>query len=229
MIYITGDTHIPIDISKLNTTNFPQQKLLDKDDYVIICGDFGGVWDNSKEELFWRKWLLEKNFTTIFCDGNHENFDLLNKFPVEEWNGGKVHFINDSVIHLMRGQVFTIDNLKFFTMGGATSIDKYRRKEGVSWWKEEIPSNKEFEEAFNNLDKHDWIVDYVISHTASMRIMEQMGYIKENNALNKFFDMLEGDLEYKHWYFGHFHNSIGIDEKHTMVYNEIIELKDGEI
>ena len=229
MIYITGDTHIPIDISKLNTTNFPQQKLLDKDDYVIICGDFGGVWDNSKEELFWRKWLLEKNFTTIFCDGNHENFDLLNKFPVEEWNGGKVHFINDSVIHLMRGQVFTIDDLKFFTMGGATSIDKYRRKKGISWWKEEIPSNKEFEEAFNNLDKHDWIVDYVISHTASMRIMEQMGYIKENNALNKFFDMLEGDLEYKHWYFGHFHNSIGIDEKHTMVYNEIIELKDGEI
>ena len=229
MIYITGDTHIPIDISKLNTTNFPQQKLLDKDDYVIICGDFGGVWDNSKEELFWRKWLLEKNFTTIFCDGNHENFDLLNKFPVEEWNGGKVHFINDSVIHLMRGQVFTIDDLKFFTMGGATSIDKYRRKKGISWWKEEIPSNKEFEEAFNNLDKHDWIVDYVISHTCSMRIMQEIGYIKENNALNKFFDMLEGDLEYKHWYFGHFHNSIGIDEKHTMVYNEIIELKDGEI
>jgi len=224
MIYITGDTHIPIDISKLNTTNFPQQKLLDKNDYVIICGDFGGVWDNSKEELFWRKWLLEKNFTTIFCDGNHENFDLLNQFPVEEWNGGKVHFINDSVIHLMRGQVFTIDDLKFFTMGGATSIDKYRRKEGISWWKEEIPSNKEFEEAFNNLDKHNWIVDYVISHTCSMRIMQERGYIKENNALNKFFDMLEGDLEYKHWYFGHFHNSVGIDEKHTMIYNEIIKL-----
>ena len=229
MIYITGDLHGGIDISKLNAKNFPQQKLLDKDDFVIVTGDFGLVFDNSKEELFWRNWLLEKNFTTIFCDGNHENFNLLNQFPVEEWNGGKVHFINDSVIHLMRGQVFTIDDLKFFTMGGATSIDKYRRKEGISWWKEEIPSNKEFEEAFNNLDKHNWIVDYVISHTCSMRIMQERGYIKENNALNKFFDMLEGDLEYKHWYFGHFHNSIGIDEKHTMVYNEIIELKDGEI
>jgi len=229
MIYITGDLHGGIDISKLNAKNFPQQKLLDKDDFVIVTGDFGLVFDNSKEELFWRNWLLEKNFTTIFCDGNHENFNLLNQFPVEEWNGGKVHFINDSVIHLMRGQVFTIDDLKFFTMGGATSIDKYRRKKGISWWKEEIPSNKEFEEAFNNLDKHNWIVDYVISHTCSMRIMQERGYIKENNALNKFFDMLEGDLEYKHWYFGHFHNSIGIDEKHTMVYNEIIELKDGEI
>jgi len=171
--------------------------------------------------------LITKNQGKVAFTGNC--FPLLNQFPVEEWNGGKVHFINDSVIHLMRGQVFTIDDLKFFTMGGATSIDKYRRKKGISWWKEEIPSNKEFEEAFNNLDKHNWIVDYVISHTCSMRIMQERGYIKENNALNKFFDMLEGDLEYKHWYFGHFHNSIGIDEKHTMVYNEIIELKDGEI
>jgi len=74
MIYITGDTHIPIDISKLNAKNFPQQKLLDKDDYVIICGDFGGVWDESKEEMFWRNWLHERNFITLFVDGNHENF-----------------------------------------------------------------------------------------------------------------------------------------------------------
>ena len=229
MIYITGDLHGGIDISKLNAKNFPQQKLLTKKDYILICGDFGLIWDNSKEELFWRNWLHERNFTTIFCEGNHENFDLLNKFPVEEWNGGKVHFINDSVIHLMRGQVFTIDDLKFFTMGGATSIDKYRRKKGISWWKEEIPSNKEFEEAFNNLDKHNWIVDYVISHTTSMRIMQERGYIKENNTLNKFFDMLEGDLEYKHWYFGHFHDDIRIDDKHTMIYYDIIELKDGEI
>ena len=229
MIYITGDLHGGIDISKLNMKNFPQQKQLTKKDYVLICGDFGLVFDNSKEELFWRNWLHERNFVTIFVDGNHENFTLLNKFPVQQWNGGKVHFINDSIIHLMRGQVFTIDGLKFFTMGGATSIDKYRRKEGISWWKEEIPNKKEYNEAFKNLDKHDWTVDYIISHTISMRIMEQMGYIKENTTLNKFFDMLEEDLEYKHWYFGHFHNSVGIDEKHTMIYNEIIELKDGDI
>jgi len=52
MIYITGDLHGEIEISKLNAKNFPQQKLLDKEDYVIITGDFGLVFDNSKEELF---------------------------------------------------------------------------------------------------------------------------------------------------------------------------------
>ena len=225
MIYITGDLHGSHDSFKLNTTNFPQQKQLDKEDYVIICGDFGCVWNNSKEDLYWQKWLNNKNFTTLFIDGNHENFDLLNQYPIEQWNGGKVHFIQDSVIHLMRGQIFTIDNLKFFTMGGATSVDKHRRIEGKSWWKEEIPNKKEFDEALDNLEKHNWMVDYVISHTCSMRIQKQLIYIKENNPLNSFFDMLEKDLKYKYWYFGHFHNSLGIDDKHTLLYNEVVQLK----
>lgn len=84
MIYVTGDLHGHIDISKLNTKNFPEQKYLTKKDYVIICGDFGLIWDNSKQELYWRKWLENKNFITLFCDGNHSNFDLLNQYPVEQ-------------------------------------------------------------------------------------------------------------------------------------------------
>ena len=76
---------------------------------MIICGDFGLVWDNSKEEKYWLKWLNDKKYTTIFCDGNHSNHSILDAMPVSIWNGGKVHFINDSVIHLMRGQVFDID------------------------------------------------------------------------------------------------------------------------
>lgn len=43
MIYITGDIHCPIDVSKLNTKQFPKQKIMTKEDYVIICGDVGLV------------------------------------------------------------------------------------------------------------------------------------------------------------------------------------------
>lgn len=225
MIYITGDTHIPIDISKLNMTNFPEQKTLTKNDYVIIAGDFGGVWDGSKEELYWRKWLNEKPFTTLFIDGNHENFNLLNAYEVKKWNGGRVHFIEDSVIHLMRGQVFDFFGLKFFTMGGATSIDKSYRTPNKSWWEQEIPSQAEYQEAMYNLDTHNWDVDYVITHTTSRSRMEEMGYIKENNSLNTFFDELEENLSYKHWFFGHFHDEIDFkDHKHTLVYNRILML-----
>lgn len=225
MIYVTGDTHIPIDIRKLSIKNFPEQKNLTKDDYVIICGDFGGVWDNSNQELYWQNWLEERNFTTLWVDGNHENFDMLETFEVKEWNGGKVQYISDTIIHLMRGQVYNINGLKFFTMGGATSVDKIHRVEGKSWWKQEIPTNKEFQEGLDNLDKHNWNVDYVISHTTSTKRMEQFGFVKENNPINGFFNILETDLNYKHWYFGHFHSDIEFkDGKHTMIYNKILRI-----
>jgi len=224
MIFITGDTHIPIDIHKLNTRNFKEQASLNKNDYVIICGDFGGVWSNNNEDKYWQKWLRNRNFTTLFVDGNHENFDLLNQYEVSDWNGGKVHFINDSVIHLMRGQVFTINGLKFFTMGGATSIDKHLRKEGRSWWKEELPSKIEYDEALNNLDKHNWEVDYIITHTAPLKIVNTLVYSEDNNHLYSFFNMIDTDLNYKHWYFGHFHEDKKIDYKHSVVFNQIIKV-----
>ena len=121
MIFVTGDTHGEFD--RFNTENFPEQKELTKADYVIICGDFGGVWDGSKQEKYWLNWLNDKPFTTLFVDGNHSNFDMLGQIEVSFWHGGNVHFVRDSVIHLMRGQVFEIAGKRFFTMGGASSHD----------------------------------------------------------------------------------------------------------
>lgn len=223
MIYITGDTHGSIDIHKLAVCNFPEQKQTKKfEDYVIICGDFGLVWNNNSEELYWRKWLQDKNFTTLFVDGNHCNFNLLNQYKVDVWNGGKVHFIGPQIIHLMRGQIFDINGIKIFTMGGGESIDKQWRKENISWWKKEMPSTCEYQEALANLDKYNWNVDYVVTHTTSNSMMNKMYYQKENNQLNNFFDIIDKKLQYKHWYFGHFHRDQQIDDKHTVVYNNII-------
>ena len=76
MIYITGDTHADFK-GRFSTQNFPQQKEMTKDDYLIICGDFGGVWDaggESKTEKWWLDWFEERNYTLLFVDGNHENY-----------------------------------------------------------------------------------------------------------------------------------------------------------
>ena len=164
MIYITGDCHG--DFTKFNMENFPHQKEMTKDDYVIICGDFGGVWnkdEESEKEKWWLDWLERKSFTTLFVDGNHENFDRLYSYPVEEWNGDKVHRIRPSVIHLMRGQVFMLEGKKIYAFGGARSHDisggvleyddpdfhKKRkaldrnfesyRVNHYSWWEQEMP------------------------------------------------------------------------------------------
>ena len=232
MIYITGDTHGEIDIGKLNAKNFPIQKEMTKKDYVIIAGDFGCLWNGHKDK-FWLDWLEKKNFTTLWIDGNHENFTLLNEYPVEEWNGGKVHKIRPSVIHLMRGQVFTIDNQTFFTFGGALSVDKHYRKEFISWWKEEIPSGQEFEEGLKNLEKHNMTVDYVITHTAPEVIVEQLNldtlYLegeKINDPTCKMLTYFMENVEFKKWYFGHFHLNKKI-EKFTTLYHNIEKIEDG--
>jgi len=97
-----------------------------KEDYVIICGDFGGVWhkdEESPEETMVLDWLESRPFTTLFVCGNHENFDRLYQYPVEDWHSGKVHKIRESVLHLMRGQVFEIEEKKIFSFGGASSHD----------------------------------------------------------------------------------------------------------
>ena len=70
-IYITGDTHG--DFHRFSADNFPEGKTLTKEDYVIICGDFGGIWDvekSSPQEKYWLDWLDNKPWTTLFCDGN---------------------------------------------------------------------------------------------------------------------------------------------------------------
>ena len=186
MIYITGDCHS--DFSRFDIDKFTIQKEMTKNDYIIICGDFGGVWNylvESTYEKYWLDWLNERNFTTLFVDGNHENFTRLYNYPVEEWRGGKVHKIRDSVIHLMRGEIFDIDNRKFFTFGGAKSHDiqegilnldeeekiyQYRKRgaffriRDYSWWDLELPTQDEMKNGINNLEKVTYKVDYIITH-----------------------------------------------------------------
>jgi DNA repair exonuclease SbcCD nuclease subunit len=223
MIYITGDTHIPIDIHKLSTTNFPKQKQMNKSDFVIICGDFGGVWNRSKEEIYWLQWLNDRNFTTLFVDGNHENFNLLNSYQVGHFYGGKVHRILATVYHLMRGQVFDFNGIKIFTMGGAKSTDRYNRIDGKSWWEEEMPSYKEYDEALRNLEKNNYEIDYILTHTAPQEVIKTFTYT-EDNQLVKFFDNINSYVKFKHWYFGHFHRDQQIDDKHTVLYQKVIRL-----
>ena len=97
MLLFTGDIHGGIDIHKLRNKNVPHYNFLSRNDFVIICGDFGLIWNGSAEEKYWLKWINEKPYTTVFCDGNHENFDKINQYPIITWNGGNVHQIADNV------------------------------------------------------------------------------------------------------------------------------------
>ncbi|MBQ4534490.1 MAG: metallophosphoesterase, partial [Ruminococcus sp.] len=135
MIYVTGDTHG--DYSRFKD---PAIKKLRRGDTLIICGDFGFFWNGSRKERSVIKKLTKKGYTIAFLDGCHENFDILEEYPVTEWNGGKARVIAGNLIHLMRGQVYTIENKKIFTFGGGHSQDFDFRRSSENWWKREKPS-----------------------------------------------------------------------------------------
>ena len=236
-IYITGDIHGGLSVSRLGSKNFPQGKDLTKDDYVIVLGDFGLVWfpegdKRSKGDRWWLDWLDDKPFTTLFVDGNHENHDLLNAYQVDEWHGGKVHRIRERVIHLMRGQVFDLAGKSFFAMGGAYSHDIEYRTEGLSWWRSEVPSQAEREEALAALNAHGWKVDYVLTHCAptsalpSRHMLEPLSPDEYTDWLQ---DEVEEKLDYKKWFFGHYHRTYPMTRKHWCICNAFFDLEQNAL
>ena len=245
MIYITGDTHGDW-MSRLRTNAFPEQKEMTKDDYVIICGDFG-IWHDTNQERHNLKWLDDKPFTTLFVDGNHENFDRLYTMPVSEWNGGNVHFIRPHIIHLMRGQVFEIDGVSLFTFGGASSHDiqdgilekndprvsewskipfKMFRVNHSSWWKEELPSEEEMNEGIQNLEKHNNKIDFIITHcgaTSSIALYSMGSY--KPDILTNYFEEIRQKVNFKKWFMGHYHDNYAINDKEIILYEQIIRIR----
>ena len=222
MVYITGDTHLPIDKKKLYPSKFSEQKTMTKDDILIICGDFGGVWDGKYHDKQCLDWMQDKNFTTAFVAGNHENYSLLNKYPVIEWNGGKVHQIRKSIFYLINGEIYTIQEKKFFVMGGATSHDKYWRIPGISWWAEEIPSKKERDYAIENLKSHDNKVDYIVTHCAPTFIQKKLNPSYKKDLLTDYFTRLYRTVSFEKWYCGHYHEDFDFPNEHVFVrYHQI--------
>lgn len=176
MIYVTGDIHG--DTYHFDEEFMPGESNWTSDDKLIICGDFGCVWYNEndytgkKAENSNLDNLVLRPYQILFCEGNHENFNELYKFPIVEIYGGKAHKIRDNIYHLMRGEIYEVDDQTIFVMGGAYSIDKYMRQKGISWWEQETPNDVEYKNAVTNLKKVNFKVDYIISHTAPQKLSE---------------------------------------------------------
>lgn len=229
MIYLTGDTHGTIEIGKLSRANLAVERVEPGEgDFVIILGDFGLVFapnGQSAEERWWLKWLDEKPWTTLFVDGNHENFARLNELPEEEWRGGRVHRVSESVLHLMRGQIFEIDGRSFFTMGGAASHDRQFRKEGRSWWPEELPSEEELARADAALDGCGRRVDYVLTHCAPTLVQGRINPTFLPDRLTEYLQHVRDTTAFHRWYFGHYHIDREYDDGFCALYDCVLPIE----
>lgn len=250
MIYITGDCHA--DFRKFSTDNFPEQKKMTKDDFVIVCGDFG-IWHDTKDERYWLNWLQKKPFTLLFVDGNHENFDRLysDEFPTVDFHGGKAHKIRKNIYHLMRGYVFELCEKRFFTFGGASSHDirdgilqpdeypnrkslyrdynkRTRRGEMLrinhtSWWKEELPSVWEMKFGLKTLKKNGNKVDFIVTHCCPQQIASLIsGRYNETDSITEYFNIVAETVKFSKWFFGHYHDNQVLMSEFILLYEQIV-------
>ena len=238
-VFVTGDLHGKHDIGKLSNRRWLAGNTLDKQDYLIIAGDFGFIWKNDIDatEKYWMNWFdKKKKYTTLVVPGNHENYDRIFAMPITEMFGGKVRKYNDSVIFLERGEIYTIGENRYWVMGGGLSIDKAARTIGVSYWEQELLSHKEMEYGIDQLQSIHGEVDYVITHAAPREWINQiLGRLsfrdlssnKYNDPTAKYFDeILNVHLfKYKMWYFGHYHREAQLyDERARALYFDIVEV-----
>lgn len=234
MLYVVGDTHGEQGHFLYKDSKI--EKTLTEKDKLFIAGDFGYIFWNSFEEQSFLTYLSEKPYQILWIDGNHENFDAINAFPVEKWCGGKAHIIrrdkegSPKIVHLMRGQVFEIEGKKIFTFGGAYSIDKHIRTPHVTWWPQEMPTDSEMKEAIENLKRHDYKVDYIITHTAPEDTMNIFpSHHEKEKPLSNFLEWIRECVEYKQWYIGHLHQDKCMWRNQTLVWLRLRNMETNEI
>lgn len=237
-IYITGDTHGGINDMKLKSKYFPNYKNCTQDDILIILGDWGYVFANEK-----RKDLIEKEYnkmvntfknrkwkTTLFIDGNHENFDRLNEYPEINMFGGKVGKIEEGIYHLKRGYIYNIQGFKILTFGGANSIAKHTLVDGIDWWKDEKFNYIESNRLFDNLKECNFEVDLILSHTCSTSALQYLSLyfnrtMYEPDEFNRLFEEVKARTKYKKWFFGHHHVDLELKENEVAVFKDFYKIE----
>ena len=216
MIYVTGDLHG--DEKRLRPF---KRGLLRKNPYLLVCGDFGFVWDDSEREKAALSRLERLDCTILFVEGTHDNLDLLSAFPQEEMFGAPVRRVRKNIFWLSRGEIYTIEDKTVFAFGGAESPDADSRTEGVSWWKNEYPTTEEMRHAAENILARD-SVDIIITHQNPGVALGEIGEYEHMNTLKIFLRKIMTDTTYGHWYFGGDHVDRAVSPHMTAVFEKII-------
>ncbi|EOS55954.1 MULTISPECIES: metallophosphoesterase [unclassified Anaerotruncus] len=222
MLYVTGDIHA--DIRRLKGR---AAKQLKKGDILLVCGDFGFLWDGSPKELRLLDWLGKRPYQILFVEGTHDNIDLLSGYPEETLYGGQVRRVSGNCCQLLRGECYEIEGKRVFALGGGESTDMDIRVEGETWWSRELPSAEELAHARETLASLNQQVDYIITHSVAPTVnkfldREQM----QINLLLAFLNEISETVQFKRWYFGSCHLDKAIPPKYCAVYQEILPVMD---
>lgn len=233
-VFITGDKHG--DLYKL--TSFIDRFGLTNDDAIIVLGDMGLFWRKDKKETkqFLDYYAQNDYMTNIyFIDGNHDNFDLINKLEYEA-NSRFKNCGNPYIHYIPRGTTFSMMingiSRRFLACGGADSIDKFLRYPHLSWWEDEKITQADIDKTLAvAANRH---IDYVLSHCCPISIFKKyapwlitLTGIDQSGVDHTSEEMLEqimDNIDFDKWYFGHYHIDKKLDNKFTCVFNDFIRL-----
>lgn len=215
MIYLLSDLHENIEFEAFNRYIAEEHS----NDLLIILGDVCLKLQETKENERFTEYFLSAKCPIAILDGNHENFDYLYSFPVEDWNGGKIHRITPNIVHLMRGYVFELEGNSFLAFGGCRSSEGWKAQ--GRWFPQEEASEEEYALAYENIKNHNYKVDYILTHKYNPDANDTY-CVPKLCELTRFID---SRVEFKQWYSGHCHEDRVIDSRHRTVYDCLVKIK----
>lgn len=222
MFYITGDTHGQFERIEAFCKRFETTK----GDVMIILGDVGINYSGGSRDRMKKEFLDALPITIFAIHGNHEQRpQTIEGYQEKVWHGGVVYCEEEfpSLLFAKDGEVFDLDGKQVIVMGGAYSIDKaVRLMYGYGWWPDEQPSEEIKQYVKSQLDKLEWKVDVVLSHTTPLKYEPVEVFLKGidqsqvDKSTEKWLDGIEDRLEYGKWYCGHYHTEKKIDRVEIM-------------
>jgi len=228
MIYITGDKHGSFN----DVVTFAMRNNTKRSDVLIILGDVGFNYFADKRDAT-LKHQIHKLQLTLFCiHGNHEiRPETISTYEEAERFGGTVYIEKayPYLIFAKDGEIYDFNDRKCLVIGGAYSVDKYQRTEGLSWWADEQPSEIIKRRVESKLDSANWQVDAVFSHTCPAKYVPRerfLSFIDQSTvdrSTEHWLDEIENKLTYKEWYCGHWHTD-KCDDKMLFFYRQYREI-----
>ena len=154
-------------------------------------------------------------------------------YPQKAWNGGVVRELRPSVLMLERGYVFNIDGCKCFAFGGARSHDisggilqpadfntkKDAENEAIRWQYQGRAYR------INHISWWEHKVDFIFSHECPVSDKAMIVGDGSPDALSSYLEKVKKKVDYKKWFFGHYHGNMMIPGgKDILLYEQFIQI-----
>ncbi|MBQ9313728.1 MAG: hypothetical protein IJ220_01815 [Clostridia bacterium] len=100
----------------------------------------------------------------------------------------------------------------------------YFRIRDYSWWNLELPT-EEMQSGITKIEKHNYKVDYIITHCCSTNIHPLINLAYKKDYLTDYLQTIAEKCDFKKWFFGHYHENKSINSQFKLLYEDIVPIE----